>query len=519
MPFKTAISNGREIDNQREIASYARYSFRIKASPLLQRTCFKERLSFETMVNLIVRHQADSTGALPDMGVGRMKSPTSSTGRGLPVSPLTQTESMFGNRTDPYQSLNRREEREPASTFVPTGNDEEMICDYDLSVTELYEMLEASQWNSVCSRCQTHPEEVQTWVVRRNADGEIRWKLLPLHAAVIFKAPLALIEDLLTVYPNGAAQQDDQGLLPLHLAFRHSSDEVVIERLLRQYPQGVMVKDERERRPLEHGKEIQVSAKLMGVYARTYAKCQESGIREFVNEEDLKEKYEQRMKSLRDAFEARIFQWQNENAQIQETLRIQTEVDLRSIKERHAGEIAELRDQLAREKIIGEAVPELEAEVRRLSTSLRDTTSELSTLRSLVHEQNEQKEQMLEEMRQILSDQRTVQDRCKKQKEQLDQAQKLREQLVRTIIQKEDGMAVQASKDICQLSDNNIARTEKLLKKLSVGGLENNKPRRNSHLSAYQYEEREDLGNDYESHGDDVSEITDSSYVRPFAER
>ena len=171
-------------------------------------------------------------------------------------------------------------------------------------------------------------------------------------------------------------------------------------------------------------------------------------------------------------------------------------------------------------------MPELEAEVRRLSTSLRDTTSELSTLRSLVHEQNEQKEQMLEEMRQILKDQRTVQDRCKKQKEQLDQAQKLREQLVRTIIQKEDGMAVQASKDICQLSDNNIARTEKLLKKLSLGNLEHESPRglasnhrRNSHSSAYQYGETEDLGNDYESHGDDVSEITESSYVRPFADR
>ncbi len=482
------------------------------------------------MVNLIVRHQADSTGALPDMGVGRIKSPSSSTGRGMPVSPLTQTESMFGKRTDPYQSLNRREERDqPPSTFIPYGNNEEMICDYDLSVTELYEMLEASQWNSVCSRCQTHPEEVQTWVVRRNASGEIRWKLLPLHAAVIFKAPLALIEDLLKAYPNGAAQQDDQGLLPLHLAFRHNSDEAVIERLLRQYPHGVMVKDERERRPLEHGKDIQVSAKLMGVYARTYAKCQEGGIREFANEEDLKESYEKRMKSLRDAFETRIFEWQNENAQIQETLRIQTEVDFRSIKETHAEEIADIKGQLAREKMIGEKVPELEAEIRQLSTSLRDTSSELATLRKLVHEQNGQKEQMLEEMRQILSDQRVVQDRCKKQKEQLDQAQKLREQLVRTIIQKEDGMAVQASKDICQLSDNNIARTEKLLKKLSLGSSEHmiekspegfaSNHHRDSHLSAYQYEDTEDLANDYENHGDDVSEITDSSYVRPFADR
>lgn len=491
----------------------------------------------DIMVNLVVRHQADSTGAVPDMGVGRIKSPISSTGRGMPVSPLTQTESMFGSRTDPYQSLIPREARDqPPSASIPSGNNSELICDYDLSVTELYEMLEASQWNNVCSRCQANPEEVQTWVVRRNASGDIRWKLLPLHAAVIFKAPLELIEDLLTVYPIAAAQQDDQGLLPLHLAFRHCSDEAVIEKLLHQYPRGVMVKDERERRPLEHGKEMKVSAQLMGLYAQTYAKCQQNGIREFSSEEELKISYEKRMKSLRDAFEARIFEWQSNHEQTQETLRIETEVDIRSIKERHAAEITEMKGQLAREQMVGERVPELEAEIRRLDTSLRDTTHDLAALRRLVHEQNEQKEHMLEEMQQILSDQKVVQDRCRKQKEQLDQAQKLREQLVRTIIQKEDGMAVQASKDICQLSETNIARTQKLLQKLSLSSLEQkieesprgfmNKQRhsavdghRDSHGSAYQFEDTEDLPNDYENIGDDVSEITDSSYVRPFGDR
>mmetsp|Transcript_6131 Transcript_6131/g.15325 ORF Transcript_6131/g.15325 Transcript_6131/m.15325 type:complete len:286 (+) Transcript_6131:833-1690(+) len=49
------------------------------------------------------------------------------------------------------------------STTTPT----ELVCDYDQSVTALYEMLESSRWDDALRRCQTHPVECHTWIVRR----------------------------------------------------------------------------------------------------------------------------------------------------------------------------------------------------------------------------------------------------------------------------------------------------------------------------------------------------------------
>ena len=481
----------------------------------------------QTMVNLVVSHRPDSTStSVPNVGAVDLKSPPSTTGRGIPVSPLTQNESLFGAGL--HLSSGRKEEREqPPLVSVPSGKKLEMICDYDRSCTQLYEMLESSQWNDVCSRCQTHPEEVHTWIVRRDANGNIRWKLLPLHAAVIFKAPLSLIRDLFRAHPVAATQQDDQGLLPLHLAFRHKSNEAVIEIFLHQYPRSVMIKDQRGRFPLDHGKEMRFSADLMGLYAKTFIKCQQTGMEEITNEEEIKVTYENRMSALKGAFEARIFELQNSHEQARETMTIQTQREL----QRNREELAELRGQLAIEKAVGEKAPKLEAELRGLSSSLGDATHELATLRRVVQEQNQQKETLLEEMQQILKDQKAIHDRCSKQQEQLDQAQKLREQLLRTLIQKENGKAVQVSKEICQLSNSNIARTEKLLCTFSLGeestrGLPNNhhedpgNAQRDSYLSNYQYQDStEDVPSDNLDNGDDISEITDSSYVRPFGDR
>ena len=98
-------------------------------------------------------------------------------------------------------------------------------CDFDKDPSELYLQLQKKDWEGAIARSVTDPVEACTWVVRKEFDGKLRWRLLPLHAAIIFKAPEEVIEALLGAYPRGAECKDDQGMLPLHLAFRNGSAE------------------------------------------------------------------------------------------------------------------------------------------------------------------------------------------------------------------------------------------------------------------------------------------------------
>lgn len=490
------------------------------------------------MVNLVYRSRQETNlppgqiDVRPTADAGR-KMPTPGRARtdNHPVSPLTQNESMFGTGFHESSIIDGERDQPPLAS-MPSANNIELVCDYDRSVTQLYEMIESSQWKNACARCHTHPEEVYTWVVRSDANGNIRWKLLPLHAAVIFKAPLSLIEDLLRTHPVGAAQRDDQGILPLHLAFRHKTNEAVIEKLLHQYPSGVFMKDYRQRFPLDHGKDMQFSAKLMGLYAETFTKCQQVETTvATTNDAQITATYENRITALKDAYEARIVALQKDHQKSHETLKTQAEKDLQRNREKHVDELVELKGQLARQNVAGKRSLELENQIQGLSSSLADATSELMPLRKVVKDQKEQKENLVEEMHQILKEQKALHNRCNKQQEQIDQAQKLREQLLRTLVQKENGKTLQVSKEMCQLSENNIARTEKLLNNLSLapsGHAVQDISRRSSNdnyqnavnvisdslLPNVQYQDSEDVHPvttaSLEDHCDDISAITEA---------
>jgi len=104
-------------------------------------------------------------------------------------------------------------------------------ADYDDGATSLYRFIENKDWDRALTRIETHPRDCRTWVSRReySANGgankvgndKTRWRLLPIHAVCIFRAPLALIEALLEAFPEGAQMKDDQGMLPVHLACRY----------------------------------------------------------------------------------------------------------------------------------------------------------------------------------------------------------------------------------------------------------------------------------------------------------
>ena len=127
----------------------------------------------------------------------------------------------------------------------------EKECDFDVNPTEVYLSLLKKEWTKTVTRARSHPEEVQTWVSRAEDNGNIRWQLLPIHAAIIFKAPDSVVQALLDAYPASAEQRDDQGMLPLHLAFRNDASEHVVSTLLHSFPGSVTIKDRKGRTPFD----------------------------------------------------------------------------------------------------------------------------------------------------------------------------------------------------------------------------------------------------------------------------
>lgn len=110
----------------------------------------------------------------------------------------------------------------PAGAGIGTTNDDafsEPECDYDTNPTQLYKLIENKAWDAAICRVQSCPEEARTWVCRREKKkgggggvmmgaGQIRWRLLPIHATCVFKSPLSLIEALIEAYPDGACMKD-----------------------------------------------------------------------------------------------------------------------------------------------------------------------------------------------------------------------------------------------------------------------------------------------------------------------
>ena len=142
--------------------------------------------------------------------------------------------------------------RAAGSTATATRYHDEPEVDYDEGPTELYHRIEAKQWDAAMQRLESHPFEAKTWVSRKEIGTEkTRWRLLPIHATCIFRSPLALIEALIEVNPDGARMKDDQGMLPIHLACRNGASKGVVLTLLNAFPESHASKDRKGRTPLD----------------------------------------------------------------------------------------------------------------------------------------------------------------------------------------------------------------------------------------------------------------------------
>jgi hypothetical protein len=98
-------------------------------------------------------------------------------------------------------------------------------------------------------------------------------------------------------------------------------------------------------------------------------------------------------------------------------------------------------------------VAQLDLEAQDLRNSLAQANQETQVLRTMLHDQKDYQEELKGQLQKVLSDQKSVHTFCLQQQEQLEQTQQLREQLLCTLLQKEDSKACRVSTEICQLSD------------------------------------------------------------------
>lgn len=189
---------------------------------------------------------------------------------------------------------------------LPEGVHEDAI-NYDDGPTKLYEIIEKREWKSAVIRSTKTPLEVATWIYRceKGTTDKLRWKQLPLHAAIVFGGNEVVIHALLRSFPEAAEMSDDQGMLPLHLAFRHNANEEVIDMLLKIYPEGASVRDRKGRIPItlvrvaEEGKEATTLRAYMAnfIFERSNVVVAEQRERQL---KELTDTYTNEIKSLKE---------------------------------------------------------------------------------------------------------------------------------------------------------------------------------------------------------------------------
>lgn len=160
-----------------------------------------------------------------------------------------------------------------------------MEVDYATNPTRLYESIHSSDWTSASRALRLYPAEASTWVIRRDDDGSILWRFLPLHSALARNPPSRFVEELISAYPRALKERDVNGMLPLHYAVGNRCNGEIMEMLLRGYAGSVWEGDGNGMTPLHYvgayGCVVNDVLELMLDAAR-----EEGNVRELVEKKD-----------------------------------------------------------------------------------------------------------------------------------------------------------------------------------------------------------------------------------------
>lgn len=326
------------------------------------------------------------------------------------------------------------------------GNDErdsdEKTCDYESAATVLYELLEASSWAEAKDRSRSHPNEVKTWIMRRDKNHQVRWKLLPLHASIIFQAPSAVVISLLQSYTQAAQKTDDQGMLPLHLAFRHKQDdEELLEALLKHFPKSVRATDNRNRLPLDHARDLKFSSKIMKIYAEASIAANEAHRHQPVAPEanltNLKHKHTEEIRRLKAVYEEKIHELRERIDKDAKQSKVVVEERERLI-ERHNNEIAQLREVLrAQADRDTTVIHDLRAKIVDFKSALDNASKQNDTWEERHRAMEEYGNELRIQLHSFIQDQILIRDLASRQANELDAARKMRSKIITTLVQQE----------------------------------------------------------------------------------
>jgi len=144
--------------------------------------------------------------------------------------------------------------------------------DYDVNPTKLYQYIEKNMWREAAERCRNVPVDANTWVYRANKQHGLMWRMLPLHTAVLYRAPVYVLLDILEANPNGPSEPDDRKMLPIHMACRILCKEDVLRLLMKYCPTSLYSEDIKGRTPkqllLDQKKDKSQSRSLQKVNAK-----------------------------------------------------------------------------------------------------------------------------------------------------------------------------------------------------------------------------------------------------------
>jgi len=132
--------------------------------------------------------------------------------------------------------------------------------DYDKNPTDLFQALEARQFSYADEMYKQvngqFTKQCKTWVVARGQkkkdSAQLRFRALPLHAALVFGAPDDMVIKILNAYPSATRGRDVKGRLPTHLAMEHNASEEVMSAIIEAFPKGFFAKDKKDMTPLDY---------------------------------------------------------------------------------------------------------------------------------------------------------------------------------------------------------------------------------------------------------------------------
>jgi hypothetical protein len=154
----------------------------------------------------------------------------------------------------PKKTVEEVKEQSLKEWFDPLASE----VDYDKNPTDLFQALEARQFEyavmMATQQTKQFKKDCSTWVVAKSKKrgASLRFRALPLHAAVVFGAPDDLTKAILEAYPLATKGRDVKGRLPVHLACEHEVSDDVLIALINAFPKAFYAKDKTGKTPIDY---------------------------------------------------------------------------------------------------------------------------------------------------------------------------------------------------------------------------------------------------------------------------